>query len=63
MASKASFRNCLVAMRPKAMIVDLPSTHDVSKYIHNKFVEWLTDLKMQIRVSNMIIMTNPPTAE
>ncbi|KAF8495282.1 hypothetical protein F5888DRAFT_1590632, partial [Russula emetica] len=36
-ANKAMFRNCLVAMRPKAKTLDLPSTHDVTKYIHNKW--------------------------
>jgi hypothetical protein len=54
-ASKATFRNCLVAMRPKAKIVDLPSTHNVTKYIHNQFVEWLKDLKKDIAVSNAVI--------
>ncbi|KAF8239962.1 hypothetical protein L208DRAFT_1069493, partial [Tricholoma matsutake] len=49
-ASKATFHNCLMAMRPKAKIVDLPSTHNVMKYIHNQFVEWLKDLKKDITV-------------
>jgi hypothetical protein len=51
-ANKASFRNCLVAMRPRAKNIDLPSTHDVTKYIHNQFVAWLTDLKKEICVSS-----------
>lgn len=59
MANNASFRNCLVAMKPKAKNKDLPSTHDVAKYIHNQFVEWLTDLKKEIGVSSMIFINSP----
>jgi len=55
MASKATFHNCLMAMRPKAKIVDLPSTHNVMKYIHNQFIGWLKDLKKDITVSNTVI--------
>ncbi|KAF8874801.1 hypothetical protein BD779DRAFT_1419685, partial [Infundibulicybe gibba] len=44
-ASKASFRNCLVAMRPSVMSNELPSSFDVTTYIHNKFVSWLESLK------------------
>jgi hypothetical protein len=50
-ADKASFRNCLVAMRPKAMTKDIPSTHDVTTYIHNQFIERLQELKRDILVS------------
>jgi hypothetical protein len=48
-------------MRPKAKNKDLPSTHDVAKYIHNQFVEWLTDLKKEISVSSTIIHDQFPT--
>ncbi|KAH9072193.1 hypothetical protein EDB83DRAFT_2204585, partial [Lactarius deliciosus] len=47
---KALFRNCLVAMRPKSISKDLPSTHNVMRYIHNKFVQWLQELKDDIMV-------------
>jgi hypothetical protein len=50
-ADKAVFRNCLVAMRPKAGRQDIPSTHDVATYIHNEFVKWLKELKDKIQVS------------
>ena len=49
--NKAVFCNCLVAMRPKAITLDLPSTHDVTKYIHNECIKWLTELKDKIHVS------------
>jgi hypothetical protein len=52
-AGKATFRNCLVAMRPKVSSLDLPSTHDVSMYIHNEFVECLRKLKDDINASNL----------
>jgi hypothetical protein len=55
MASKASFYNCLVAMRPRAKIIDLPSMHDVTRYIYNQFVEWVTNLKKKITVSSTVI--------
>jgi hypothetical protein len=51
-ANKATFRNCPVAMRPKSTTADLPSTHDISTYIHNAFVKFLDELKGQIQVSN-----------
>ena len=51
MADKPAFRNCLVAMRPNAILADIPSTHDVSAYIHNAFIEFFKDLKVQMQVS------------
>ncbi|KAF8230232.1 hypothetical protein L208DRAFT_1282810, partial [Tricholoma matsutake] len=51
MANKALFCNCLVAMRPKSLTKDIPSTHNVTTYIHNKFIERLQDLKSDILVS------------
>ena len=50
-AGKDLFRNCLVAMKPKAVRNDMPSTHDVTTYIHNQFVKWLKELKSDILVS------------
>lgn len=50
-ADKAAFRNCLVSMRPKAVRQDIPSTHQVTTYIHNEFVKWLNVLKSDILVS------------
>ena len=50
-ANKASFRNCLVSMRPKSITKDIPSTHNVATYIHNQFVERLKELKGDILVS------------
>ena len=52
MANKATFQNCLIAMRLKLTTADLPSTHDISTYIHNAFVKFLDELKGQIQVSN-----------
>jgi hypothetical protein len=51
-ADKPLFRNCLVAMRPKSTLKDLPTTHDVKKYIHNRFVDRLEELKQDILVSD-----------
>jgi hypothetical protein len=50
---KAMFCNCLIAMRPKVGSVDLPTTHDITVYIHNKFIELLRKLKDDITVSNL----------
>ena len=49
---KSLFRNCLVIMRPKMIIPDLPSTHTVADYIHNQFVTQLKKLNTEIAVSN-----------
>jgi hypothetical protein len=38
LVDKAVFQNCLVVMRPKTLKMDLPSTHDVSIYLHNQYV-------------------------
>jgi hypothetical protein len=52
-AGKVTFHNCLIAMRPKVGSVDLPTTHDITVYIHNKFIKWLRKLKDDITVSNL----------
>ncbi len=56
MANEASFRNCLVAMRPTSNKYDIPSSHDVSVYIHNKCIEWLNKLKDDIQVSEKMAL-------
>ncbi|KAF8238335.1 hypothetical protein L208DRAFT_1242783, partial [Tricholoma matsutake] len=50
-AAKTTFRNCLVAMRPKSNSQDLLTTQDVTSHLHNKFVKWLAQLKNNIEVS------------
>ncbi|KAF8232058.1 hypothetical protein L208DRAFT_1064199, partial [Tricholoma matsutake] len=49
-AGKTAFRNCLVAMRPKSISLNLPTTHDVVKHLHNEFVRWIDRLKQDIEV-------------
>ena len=51
LASKAAFRNCLVAMQPKSIVKDFPSTYEVTVYIHNQFAMHLKKLKEDILVS------------
>jgi hypothetical protein len=51
LADKPTFRNCLVIMRPKTKMGDLPSTHDVRAYLRNVFVQHLNQLKQDIEVS------------
>ncbi|KAG1778616.1 hypothetical protein EV702DRAFT_967569 [Suillus placidus] len=48
--NKASFRNCLVAMRPAATKVDIPSMHNVTNYIHNSFVKFFAKFKLDMQV-------------
>ncbi|KAF9231503.1 hypothetical protein BU15DRAFT_56036, partial [Melanogaster broomeanus] len=48
--------NCLVAMRPNTSKADLPSTHDISTYIHNSFIEFLSTLKTRIQVCLMFVL-------
>ena len=38
-------------MKPKAVRNDMPSTHNVTTYIHNQFVIWLNEVKSDILVS------------
>ncbi|KIK78169.1 hypothetical protein PAXRUDRAFT_164713 [Paxillus rubicundulus Ve08.2h10] len=49
-ASKPTFQNCLAAMQPASTKADLPSTHDVSNYVHNKFVLFIKKLKDELQV-------------
>jgi hypothetical protein len=54
-ANKATFRNCLVAMRPAAMKADIPSTHDITTYIHNAFLDFFVQLKSDIQVNEICL--------
>ncbi|KIM51950.1 hypothetical protein SCLCIDRAFT_65894, partial [Scleroderma citrinum Foug A] len=49
-ANKPAFRNCLVAMCPNANKADIPSSHDISTFIHNSFINFLQNLKHRIQV-------------
>ena len=49
-ADKVSFRNCLVSMRPSATKTDLPSTHNVTVYLHNAFATFLKKIQEEIKV-------------
>ena len=37
-------------MRPTSKITDLPSTHEITTYIHNAFVKFIDSLKQQLQV-------------
>jgi hypothetical protein len=41
-------------MRPHATTSDLPSTHDVTVFIHNEFLTLLDTFKKQLRVSLLV---------
>ncbi|KAK2464611.1 hypothetical protein APHAL10511_003400 [Amanita phalloides] len=47
-ADKATFRNCLVSMRPNSIKADIPTTHTITLYIHNQFVKFIDRLKETI---------------
>jgi len=51
LADNAAFQNALVSMRPKSTTSDLPSSHNVQVYLHNKFVKHMKHLKEEITVS------------
>ncbi|KIK76896.1 hypothetical protein PAXRUDRAFT_118093, partial [Paxillus rubicundulus Ve08.2h10] len=36
-------------MRPGATNTDLPSTHDIATFIHNSFVDFIKQLKIDIQ--------------
>ncbi|KIL56662.1 hypothetical protein M378DRAFT_50831, partial [Amanita muscaria Koide BX008] len=50
LADKPTLRNCLVIMRPKMRQNELPSSYEVSMHLHNKFVDWMKQLKAVIAV-------------
>lgn len=37
-------------MRPSATKLDLPSTHNINTFIHNAFLDFLKELKIEIQV-------------
>ncbi|KAF8222795.1 hypothetical protein L208DRAFT_1320558, partial [Tricholoma matsutake] len=45
--------NCLVAMRPKSILLNLPTTYDVIKHLHNEFIRWIDQLKQDIEVCSL----------
>ena len=55
-ANKPAFRNCLVMMHPNANKADIPSSHDISNFIHNSFVDFFQSLKSRIQVSLFILL-------
>lgn len=64
LATKASFQNCLVAMRPQTTKTDIPSPHDVKQYLHNEFVGHLGELAEEFKVSpERVIRTYSPGAQ
>ncbi|KAI0278183.1 hypothetical protein BC826DRAFT_927201, partial [Russula brevipes] len=52
-ANKVLFRNCLVLMRPKTLLADLPTTSDIMAHLHNEFVIQIRQLKADIEVCFM----------
>ncbi|TFK64503.1 hypothetical protein BDN72DRAFT_774510 [Pluteus cervinus] len=50
-ADNVPFRNSLVSMRPHSSKSDLPSTHDVTVYLHNSFSKTLQSLREEINVN------------
>jgi hypothetical protein len=50
LTNKTTFRNCLVVMRPKTKVADLPSVNDIRIFLHNAFVQRLDKLKQDIQV-------------
>ena len=45
---KATFQNCLVSMCPNSIKADIPTTHAITSYIQNQFVEFINKLKGKI---------------
>jgi hypothetical protein len=37
-------------MRPKTVVADLPTTHDVTVHLHNEYVDWIAQLGADIKV-------------
>lgn len=44
-----------MAMRPKSTKSDLPSTHDVNRYLHNQCLDHLKSVKVEIEVSQIVM--------
>ncbi|KZT31287.1 hypothetical protein SISSUDRAFT_957387, partial [Sistotremastrum suecicum HHB10207 ss-3] len=49
-AGSAAFRNALTSMRPHTKSSELPSSHDVSVYINNQYIDLLNEFKEQFQV-------------
>ncbi|KAF8336151.1 hypothetical protein F5887DRAFT_891577, partial [Amanita rubescens] len=49
-AEKTTFQNVLASMRPQVSKKDIPSAHKVSSYLHNKYSDWMSQLKEDIKV-------------
>jgi hypothetical protein len=49
-ANKTTFWNCLVMMRPKTVVADLLTTHNVTVHLHNEYVDWIAQLGADIKV-------------
>ena len=45
------YQNLLAAMRPNTTNKDVPSGHEVSKYIHNEFANWVKKMKEDLQVN------------
>ncbi|KAF8347516.1 hypothetical protein F5887DRAFT_915781 [Amanita rubescens] len=50
-AEKTTFQNVLASMRPQVSKKDIPSAHKVSSYLHNKYSDWMSQLKEDIKGS------------
>ena len=46
---KATFQNCLVAMRPRATKADIPSTHNITTFIHTPSPTSSRNWKLRLR--------------
>ena len=44
------FRNCLMSMQPNATNEDIPTSNDIEKFIHNKFIVIMKNLKSKVQV-------------
>ena len=60
MADKVTFQNCLVSMRPATTKADLPSTYNITTFIHNFFVTFLKEIQEEIKVIIVHIFTVIP---
>ena len=45
-------------MRPKSILLDLPSTHDIVTHLHNEFVCWIGKPKVAIKVLSIFMVQN-----
>ncbi|KZS87553.1 hypothetical protein SISNIDRAFT_419439, partial [Sistotremastrum niveocremeum HHB9708] len=49
-AEDPAYRNSLTSMRPQTTASELPSSHDISTYVHNEFVSLLNQFKTEFEV-------------